>query len=97
MRRLWIVYAEVSGSEYPNGAFVECFVPEDEIVAAIVAAKSYFRNSKLEVVNIDRCLEYVSDEWDDENDPDREVRNAIKEVQESQAVQTGPFRIWEED
>jgi hypothetical protein len=97
MKNIWIVYCEIKSNEFPNGAFVECYVPEDHIVAAIDAAKSYFFERKIQIVNIDRCIAYDEDEWDEENDPEQEVTNAIHKVQESKEIQTGIFRIWKED
>ena len=95
MSRIWIVYSEIRSSEFSNGAFLECYVPEDDIVNAICSAKIFLKNMGVSVIDIDKCIEHIEDEWDDDNDPEQEVRGLVKKVHLTQKIQTGIFRAYE--
>lgn len=95
---VWIVYVELEPCEaYRNGAFVECYVDASEIREAISIAIEALEDSNFEVAHVSKCIEFEEDEWDDENDPDNEVRLLAAQAQQSDDVLTGPFQAWEYD
>jgi len=94
---VWIVYTELKPSEaFKNGAFVECYVKADKKKDAVKAAiESLSMEYQYEVKFIDQCFLYNVEDWDDENDPDREVRNAVQAVQKTGETHYGIFRYLE--
>lgn len=65
--RLFLVYCEVAGAPLRErglaGAFVTCFVPNWDIVEAITAAKMSLVADGYDVLDIDKTLEFVPDDW----------------------------------
>lgn len=78
--RTWIVYAKVipekTGIAPPNaeGAFVECYVPASSIEDSLRLARAALEADGYRVMDVDKCLLFEDDDWDDENDPEGEVR-----------------------
>lgn len=98
MERVWIIYAEVGPhGDHPNGAFVECYVPACDIANAIRAAGNHLVEQGRTVVDITRAILFSSDEWDDNNDSNGEVRNAAAIASTTSRVQRGVFRTWEDE
>ena len=98
MKKVWIVYTEIAPTpDHENGAFVECYVFADEILGAIELAQAHMKQDGFDVVNITRCVLFDVDDWDDENDSEREVRDAVYSVVKTRQSQYGFFRAWDED
>lgn len=94
--RIWIIYTEIGPShDYPNGAVVECYVPTQDISDALTAARQQFLEDGYSVVDISRCIPFESEEWDAENDPEGEVREAVSRAIATSKTQFGVFRTWE--
>jgi hypothetical protein len=102
-RPVWIVSAEVRprpDSDAPEGlagAFVDCFVPCDTPEQALARARAALDDDGYDVVDIDRCIRYDPEDWDDDNDEDAVVRTTAAEAAEGGEVLFGPFFGWPAD
>lgn len=96
---VWILYFELKPAsdcdwEHRNEAgsiFVEAYVPTNTIDDALASARDAIRANGFLPIDVDRCVRFDEDEWDDENDPEREVRSAVAECVEIDEVVFGPI------
>ena len=109
MMPIWIVYTEVRPqpgfhfgpdedgvTHISAGAYVECFVPAKKIEVAIQGAKDALSTEGYDVVEIDRCIRFEPEEWDDDNDPESEARDAARSASSGSKTVFGPFRMFPE-
>lgn len=100
--KIWIVYTEVTPEKNCNlpshavGAFVECYLLAENIDHALFITKESLQNDSFNIVEISKCFLYEDEDWDDDNDPDREVRDAAKEAYNTNELVYGPFRTFDE-
>jgi hypothetical protein len=100
MSQIWIVYLEVRGtrrSALPAsaGAFVECYTPAESADDAILLARQALEQDGYRVVGEVESITFEAEAWDDENDPDGQVRTAASAARREGCLQYGPFRAWE--
>jgi hypothetical protein len=99
--RIWIVYAEVRdacGSALPpkHGAFVECYVPAASADEAAVLARNSLEGDGYTVTGPLECIAFDGDAWDDDNDPEREVRTTAGAAKSQDCIHYGTFRAFPE-
>ena len=101
MNQIWIVYTEVVPEDgcvfqfKTDGAFLECYVPADNIDHALYVASTALQDNKLKTIDIDKCIRFDPEDWDDEYDPKREVRNCSTKAKSTGAVVFGKLREYE--
>ena len=99
MSHTWIVYVEVRGtpeSALPpsRGAFVECYTQAKSADDATILARNALERDGYTVVGQLECIRFEKSAWDDENDPDGEVRTAGTAATTDGSLHYGPFRAW---
>lgn len=100
MTQIWIVYLEVRGTQSSvlpasAGAFVECYTPAESADDAILLARQALEQDGYRVVGDVESIPFEAEAWDDENDPDGQVRAAASAASSEGCLQYGPFRAWE--
>jgi hypothetical protein len=100
---VWIVYLELGSGSFgqedergghAGGAFVERYLPAANIEAAVSGARAAAIADDYTVVDIERAFRFDPEEWDDENDPAREVRDAADQVARTGDALYGSFRLF---
>lgn len=75
---------------------LEVFVLSDRIDDAIPIGRSVVESVGFIHIEVDRCVKFEVDDWDEENDPDREVRDMASAVVASGVAEMGTVRWTDE-
>jgi hypothetical protein len=101
--KVYMVNTDVTpqpGAKMPErygGATVKCFIPATTKEEAISMATEALDADHYTVRSVERCVPFFEEVWNDENDPDGDVRKSGRQAVETWQLVYGAFRCWRKD
>jgi hypothetical protein len=100
MTQIWMIDTVVQAlpqctwayKDQATSIFIECYVPAGELEAALIGTREALRQCQFEVVDIDRCMRYHEEHWDEPSEAHRNVREFVRRAREGNEVVVGQIR-----